>query len=147
MALTNENGVVTDTYTYDAWGNVTNHIDPNPGDGIGLTTDNPYQYVGESGYYTHYEEPSLNLLQVGVRYYDPTIGLFTQHGSPYAYAENNPTKNTQSKGNKDKKNNSKYKNSEFTRDDYDEVTQHAEQYKKIKEVLKMEKGIGTKCTA
>ncbi|MEN6520469.1 MAG: RHS repeat-associated core domain-containing protein [Armatimonadota bacterium] len=70
IALTDENGVTTDTYSYDAWGNVTHTS--------GTTADNPYQYVGKLGYYTHYQEPTLNLLQLGVRYYDPSTGRFTQ---------------------------------------------------------------------
>ena len=42
------------------------------------TSDNPYQYVGRLGYYTHYQEPDFSLLQLGVRYYDGEIGRFTQ---------------------------------------------------------------------
>jgi len=105
IALTDEDGVTTDTYSYDAWGNVTSHIDPDPNDGIGLTTDNPYQYVGEVGYYTHYQEPTLKLLQLGVRYYDPSTGGFTQRDpvvlvmySPYSYALQNPLMYTDTTG-------------------------------------------------
>jgi len=77
---------VTDTYTYDAWGNV-NHNGP---------TSQPYQFVGQLGYYTHYQEPEFGLMQLGVRFYDPTVGRFTQRdkvniwgSSPYIYAFNN----------------------------------------------------------
>ncbi len=89
VALTDENGQVTDKYSYDEWGNVT----PDSGN---VTTDNPYQYVGRYGYYTHYQEPDFKLLQLGVRYYDPEIGRFTSRDpikdgmNWYAYVENNP---------------------------------------------------------
>jgi RHS repeat-associated protein len=88
LSLTDEDGDVIDTYTYDAWGNVTNHT--------GSTTDNPYQYVGKFGYYTHYQEPTFGLLQLGVRYYDSTIGRFTQRdpiahlSSMYSYTDGRP---------------------------------------------------------
>jgi len=87
--MTDENGTVTDKYSYDAWGNVTHTY--------GSTSDNPYQFVGQLGYYTHYEEPTLNLLQLGVRYYDAGLGRFTQRDkvgshnwSSYIYALNRP---------------------------------------------------------
>jgi RHS repeat-associated protein len=70
LSLTDEDGDVTDTYTYNAWGDVTNHT--------GSTTDNPYRYVGQLGYYSHYQEPTFDLLQLGVRFYDSEIGRFTQ---------------------------------------------------------------------
>lgn len=60
-APTDETGAVTDKYTYDEWGNVT----PDAGN---ETADNPYQYVGRHGYYSHYQEPDFRLLQLGVRY-------------------------------------------------------------------------------
>jgi len=88
IALTDEDGVTTDTYSYDAWGNATHTS--------GTIADNPYQYVGELGYYTHWQEPTLNLLQLGVRYYDPTTGRFTQQDpikdglNWYGYAGGNP---------------------------------------------------------
>jgi len=88
IALTDENGVTTDTYSYDAWGNATHTS--------GTTADNPYQYVGKYGYYTHWQEPTLNLLQLGVRYYDPSVGRFTQIDPVkdglnwYGYVRGNP---------------------------------------------------------
>jgi hypothetical protein len=45
VALTDGNCSVTDTYSCDAWGSVTHTS--------GSTADNPYQYVGRYGYYTH----------------------------------------------------------------------------------------------
>ena len=67
VLVTNGSGTVTDTYKYDAWGNVTHTY--------GSTSDNPYQYVGQLGYYTHYQEPTLEL---GVRFYDPGPGEVDQ---------------------------------------------------------------------
>jgi hypothetical protein len=38
----------------------------------------PYQFVGRLGYYTHYQEASFGLMQIGVRFYDSAIGRSTQ---------------------------------------------------------------------
>jgi len=67
--LTSAAGVVTDTYYYDAWGNVSHDTG---------STNQPYQYVGLLGYYTRWQDANLDLLQLGVRFYDPEIGRFTQ---------------------------------------------------------------------
>jgi len=93
-ALTDPAGAVTDRYAYDAWGNL---------DSTGTwhhstlgTTDNPYQYVGRYGYYTHYQEPSFGLMQLGVRFYDSETGRFTQRDPVqdgmnwYGYVGGNP---------------------------------------------------------
>jgi len=94
--ITNASGAVTDKYAYDAWGNL---------DSTGTwhhstlgTTDNPYQYVGRYGYYTHYQEPTFKLLQLGVRFYDAEKGRFTQRDTirrkadaAYYYAADNPS--------------------------------------------------------
>jgi len=74
-AITDSAGNVTDTYSYDAWGNVTSHIGP---------TSQPYQFVGQLGYYTHSQEPGLGLMQLGVRFYDSEVGRFTQR-DPIGY--------------------------------------------------------------
>ena len=58
--LTNTVGTVTDEYTYDAYGAVLSH---NRSAG---SVDQPYQYVGQYGYYAHYMEPGVGLLQLGV---------------------------------------------------------------------------------
>lgn len=87
--LTDEDGAVTDTYSYDAWGSVTGHT--------GVTSQ-PYQFVGQLGYYTHYQDDNMTLLQLGVRFYDPDTGRFTQTSSPYTYANNNPNANVQPTG-------------------------------------------------
>jgi len=86
--VTKHNGNVTDTYSYDTWGNV-NHNG---------ATSQPYQFVGQLGYYTRYQEPNLGLMQLGVRFYDSMVGKFTQrdpigYGSGcnvYAYASDTP---------------------------------------------------------
>jgi len=88
--LTDGSGSVTDRYSYDAYGSVTSHI--------GSTTDNPYQYIGALGYYTHYQDPDFGLLQLGVRFYEPGAARFTQPGSPYTYALDRPTDRTDQAG-------------------------------------------------
>ena len=91
--LTDLDGMVTDSYAYDAWGNLIDRIG---------TTEQPYQYIGRLGYYTHYQDPAFDLLQLGVRFYDPEVGRFAQRDplaqddavvagvAAYAYASPNP---------------------------------------------------------
>jgi RHS repeat-associated protein len=85
--LTDGDGEKTDTYKYDAWGNVDHTFG---------TTEQPYQYCGEWGYYTHYQDANFKLLQLGVRFYDPEIGRFTQRdpvrhmSGAYVYSGANP---------------------------------------------------------
>ena len=88
LFLTGSDGTVTDKYTYDAWGNATSHTG---------STSQPYQYVGRLGYYTHYQDPGLGLMQLGVRFYDSQLSRFTQRNpvqlnnlSPYPYANDRP---------------------------------------------------------
>jgi len=60
------------------------------------TTQQPYQYVGRLGYYTHYQNPAFDLLQLGARYYDPGIGRFVSRDpakdglNVYAYVGDGP---------------------------------------------------------
>ncbi len=79
---------VTDSYSYDAYGAVISH-DRNTG-----TIDQPYQYVGQLGYYTHYQAPEFGWLQLGVRFYDAEMGRFERRdpvrGLPYSYAAARP---------------------------------------------------------
>jgi len=82
---------VTDRYSYDAYGAVISH-DRNTG-----TVDQPYQYVGQLGYYTHWMAPEFGWLQLGVRFYDPETGRFERRDpvpavsrSGYAYVDGNP---------------------------------------------------------
>ena len=84
---------MTDKYTYDAYGSVLSHESCATG-----SIDQPYQYVGQLGYYTHYQEPDFGLLQLGVRFYDTEAGRFTQRDwlsiaseSSYTYCQSHPT--------------------------------------------------------
>jgi len=60
------------------------------------TTAQPYQFVGQMGYHTHWQDENLTLLQLGVRFYDPEAGRFGQRDAAedrsdrYAYADNSP---------------------------------------------------------
>ncbi len=90
-ALTDSTGAVTDKYDYDAYGSVIWH------ERYTGSIDQPYQYVGQLGYYTHYQEPDFELLQLGVRFYDPQAGRFTQRDRiprvprcAYGYADDGP---------------------------------------------------------
>ena len=97
--LTDSAGTVTDTFTYDAWGSLTSRTGSTP---------QPYMFVGQLGYYSHYQDDNLfddpsdpdsgwQMLQLGVRFYDPGSGRFTQvdplpqyRRSTYAYVKDNP---------------------------------------------------------
>ena len=70
--LTSSAGAVTDEYSYDAYGALLSH-DRSTG-----SVDQPYQYVGQLGYYTHYRKPNFGLLQLGVRFYGSEVGRFGQ---------------------------------------------------------------------
>ena len=80
--MSGRGGVVTDRYGYDAWGNLTTHTTYTD------SVDQPFQYVGQLGYYTHYQDPKLDpesndpakyvTLQLGVRYYAPELGRSTE---------------------------------------------------------------------
>jgi len=91
-------GNPTDKYSYDAWGTVAAH------DRYDGSIDQPYQYVGKLGYYTHYQDPDFKLLQLGVRFYDTETGRFTQRDPAedglnwYEYVRNNPNINTDPTG-------------------------------------------------
>ncbi|MCL5102966.1 MAG: hypothetical protein M1133_02465 [Armatimonadetes bacterium] len=83
--LTDGNGDISDKYSYDAYGKLLWREMANAN-----SIDQPYQYVGQLGYYTHYQEPHFSLIQVRKRLYDCAVGRFTQHGSPYTFASNSP---------------------------------------------------------
>ncbi len=88
--ITDGSGAVTDRYAYDAYGAVISH-DRNTG-----TIDQPYQYVGQLGYYTHYQAPEFGWLQLGVRFYQPETGRFERRDplrvsdSDYVYVDAEP---------------------------------------------------------
>jgi len=87
-ALTNASETTTDTYEYDAWGNVTARCG---------TTANPFGFVGLLGYY---DDPHVGLVLLGARFYIPAAGRFASVDplsgadpyllDPYAYAFDNP---------------------------------------------------------
>ena len=87
--LTNSSGAVTDTYGYDAWGGASQ----------GGSTVQPYQFVGQLGYYFPVQDENFPLLQLGVRFYDPAqTGRFTQRDavrmhsrSAHTYCASRPT--------------------------------------------------------
>ena len=91
--LTDANGNVTDKYDYDAYGAVIAH------EKLAGSVDQPYQYVGQLGYYTCWQEPGFRLLQLGVRFYDAEVGRFGQRDSArrdsvsdYLYSSCSPLK-------------------------------------------------------
>ena len=91
MAFNCASGNVTDKYGCDAYGAVLSH-DRRTG-----SKDQPYQYVGQLGYYTHYQIPGVGLMQLGVRFYNPGSGAFTQGDKAgqerqgrYTYADGSP---------------------------------------------------------
>ncbi|MCL5768198.1 Ig-like domain-containing protein [Acinetobacter sp. ANC5681] len=71
--LTNENGQMTDSYNYDAFGANTEHQG---------SSNNKYQYAGE-------QKDSTGNYYLRARYYNPNIGRFTQMDS-YMGQSNNP---------------------------------------------------------
>lgn len=95
--MTDGSESVTDAYAYDAWGNSLAHLG---------STDQPYQYVGRLGYYAHVQESSVDLLQLGARYYDPGVGRFTSKDpigysgglNLYSYVSDQPTGDVDPKG-------------------------------------------------
>jgi RHS repeat-associated protein len=97
--LTDGSGTVTDRYAYDAYGSLLSH------DAYAGSVQQPYGYVGQLGYYTHWMEPDFGLLQLGVRFYDPEVGRFTQSDSRpvdredgFTYCYGRPTKLTDPSG-------------------------------------------------
>ena len=90
VLLTDGSGNPVGAYAYGAWGQKLSQ----PAEYL-----TPYQFVGRLGYYTHSTaqgaarngSPTIaSLLQLGPRFYDPALGCYTQHGSPYAYADDQP---------------------------------------------------------
>jgi RHS repeat-associated protein len=89
VALTDSLGNVVNRYQYDPYGNL-----------IGTTTEavsNPWKFTGG------YLDSQTGLYKFGARYYDPTLGRWTQPDplssltaattNPYTYAGNNPVNN------------------------------------------------------
>lgn len=81
LKLVNPAGTAVNSYGYDAWGRAAS----TPTEGV----RNPFRYT--SGYH----DPGTGLTKLGIRYYDPTLGRFTQpdptgQDPHYTYAGNNP---------------------------------------------------------
>ena len=100
--LTQGLSTITDRYDYDAWGNEYPIMVS--------TLDNPYRYVGQLGYYTHWMDSSLtDLLHLGVRFYEPGVGRFSQVDPAgegwnwYEYVRNAPLSSTDPRGLKNRK--------------------------------------------
>jgi RHS repeat-associated protein len=99
--LTDGEGNITDKYSYDAYGSLITH------DRFSGSVEQPYQYVGRYGYYTHYQEPEFGLLQLGVRFYDAELGRFTQRDAAavddiadMAYVDDKPLSRADATGRK-----------------------------------------------
>jgi len=78
VALVDSTGAVKNTYSYGPWGNST---------GVTGNVPNPFRYVGTM------LDSSTGLYKMGERYYDPSVGRFTQLGSlgdGYTYTGDNP---------------------------------------------------------
>ena len=92
FALTDANEGSTDTWRYDAWGNVLARTG---------TTENPHTYVGRLRYYWR-PDPVMYLL--GVRMYDQRLGRFGSRdpgpscANRYLYADGSPAVSTDPSG-------------------------------------------------
>ncbi|MEO0248437.1 MAG: RHS repeat-associated core domain-containing protein [candidate division WOR-3 bacterium] len=84
VELTDAAENVTDSYRYEAFGNLTGQTG---------NTRNAYRYVGSLGYYA---DADSGLMLLGARYYAPAVGRFVtvdparEGGDGYGYAANNP---------------------------------------------------------
>jgi RHS repeat-associated protein len=92
VAVTNANGGVTNSYTYDPYGVTT--------ETKALLTNvfNPWRYAGQ------YQDVSTGLYKMGARYYQPELGRWTQRdpsgldANAYAYVGGNPVNFTDPSG-------------------------------------------------
>ena len=88
VGLTDSSGNLVNTYSYDPYGNSTSKSEQVP---------NPFQFTGAL------LDSSTGLYKLGERYYDPSIGRFTQRdpagtcglntGRRYSYANDDPVDN------------------------------------------------------
>jgi RHS repeat-associated protein len=89
-SLTNAAGATVQSYTYDAYGQLTSTTP---------TVENPFRYAGQ------YTDEKTGFQNLRARYYDPATGQFLSRDpledstlQPYAYADNNPTNTTDPTG-------------------------------------------------
>ena len=81
VQIVDVSGVIKNTYDYDVWGNFISKHE---------TIENPFTYFGQT-----YDE-TTGLYYLRARYYDPTVGRFTQQDSAedgynwYIYGNQNP---------------------------------------------------------
>jgi len=78
VGVTDSSGNVVNTYSYDPYGNSTSKSEQVP---------NPFQFTGAL------LDSSTGLYKMGERYYDPSIGRFSQEdpaGGGYSYTGDNP---------------------------------------------------------
>lgn len=78
VGLTDSSGKLVNSYAYDPYGNTTS---------VSETVSNPFRFIGAIW------DASTGLYKMGDRYYDPTVGRFTQLdplGEGYVYASDNP---------------------------------------------------------
>ncbi|MDP9372012.1 MAG: DNRLRE domain-containing protein [Chloroflexota bacterium] len=96
VALTDGAGNVVNTYAYDPYGNITSSTEVVP---------NPWRFGGSYGAYTD----STGLVKIGQRYYDPSVGRWTQQdpkvmpfdpvqANRYSYASCSPVNYTDPTG-------------------------------------------------
>jgi RHS repeat-associated protein len=91
VGLTDDSGAVVRTYAYAPFGETTSST------AAAGAPANPWRFVGAHNYYTD----STGLMKVGIRYYDPELGRWTQRdpvwnpldpqqANRYAYVGQNP---------------------------------------------------------
>jgi len=91
ITLTDSTQTQVASYNYDSWGNPTSTTGAQ-------AANNPFQYAGG------YKDTTTGYTKFGARYYDPTIGRFTQpdpsnqETNRYLYAGANPCNNTDPTG-------------------------------------------------
>jgi RHS repeat-associated protein len=80
--VTDSSGAIADSYTYDAYGNVTNSTG---------SVANPFQYAGQ------YADSESKMVYLRARYYDPSTEAFVSRDAataltrePYVYVRDNP---------------------------------------------------------
>jgi RHS repeat-associated protein len=91
VGLTDGSGTLQNSYTYGPYGEKRSWTE---------NVSNPWHFAGG------YLDASTGLYKFGMRYYDPSIGRWTQEDShpgpqPYAYASNDPTNHVDPSGAQD----------------------------------------------